>query len=179
MLPSLRTMIAAIIATAIFVSLIGIALIPAPGGNYMHSAGFPPAVQPASEHNPNRQSFHMLGDARRVEELNGLLAFSPSPPSMTVELSSAASDTFEGATSPQPVAVSPRLKPTPARVRVRRRIRLSRGTMAGTYTRSTMPPSRSDPNTTSFNGTHRTVSTSERTLATAPATSAATRDSGF
>lgn len=92
-------MLAAMVATAIVVTLIGIALIPAQIDSYPHS-GFPWVGQPVApqelEQNVKRQA-----SARRAAELTKLLTLGESPVSITAESSSAASDTFDGRMSPQ------------------------------------------------------------------------------
>jgi hypothetical protein len=92
-------MLAAMVATAILVTPIGIALIPAPTDSYPQSSGFPRVEQPVEpqelEQNVKRQA-----SARRAAELTKLLRLAESPATMA-ESSSAASDAFDGRTSPQ------------------------------------------------------------------------------
>jgi hypothetical protein len=99
MLPGLRSMLAAMVATTILVMPIGVALIPAPSDSYPHSAGFPRVEQPVLsqelEQNVKRQAY-----ARRTAELTKLLTLAESPVS-TAESPSAASDALDGRTSPQ------------------------------------------------------------------------------
>jgi hypothetical protein len=100
MLPGLRSMLAAMVATAILVTLIGIALIPTPRDSYDHSARFPQVGQPVLpqelQQNLKRQAY-----ARRAAELTKLLRLAKSPVSITAESSSAASDNSDGRTAPQ------------------------------------------------------------------------------
>jgi hypothetical protein len=90
-------MLAAMVATAILVTPIEIALIPAPTDS---SAGFPqverPSVPQELEWNVKRQA-----SARRAAELTKLLTLAESPDSTTGGSSSAAADAFDGGTSPQ------------------------------------------------------------------------------
>jgi len=103
MLPNLRTILAAMALTAILVTLVGMALMPVPGDPYIRSAGFPrvgqPLVQQAQVENPEWQQLHMLGYARRADELNRLLTLSQLPPPMTNDLQSAALDAGDGGSS--------------------------------------------------------------------------------
>src|SRR5258708_1097711 len=99
MLPDLRTILAAMALTAIFVTLVGTTLMPVPGDPYIRSAGFPrvgqPLVQQAQVENPEQQQLHMLGYARRADELNRLLTLSQLPAPMARELPGAALDTTD------------------------------------------------------------------------------------
>ena len=95
MLPDLRTILAAMALTAILVTLVGTTLMPVPGDPYIRSAGFPrvgqPLVQQAQVENPEREQMHMLGYARRADELNRLLTLSSQMPApMSGELPGAA-----------------------------------------------------------------------------------------
>lgn len=98
MLPGLRSMLAAMVATAILVTPIGIAFIPAPGDSYPRSAGYARVGQPIVPkelvQNVKRQAY-----ARRATELNKLLTLAESAASVAADSSSA--DSFDGPTSPQ------------------------------------------------------------------------------
>jgi hypothetical protein len=100
MLPGPRSMLAAMVATAILVTPIGIALIPAPTDSYPQPAGFPQVEQPfvpqELELNVKRQA-----SARRAAELTKLLTLAESAVSTTPESSNPGSDAFDGRTSPQ------------------------------------------------------------------------------
>jgi hypothetical protein len=102
MLPNLRTILAAMALTAILVTLVGTALMPVPGDPYIRSAGFPrvgqPLVQQAQVENPEWQQLHMLGYARRADELNRLLALSQLPAPISGELPGAL-DGLDGGSS--------------------------------------------------------------------------------
>jgi hypothetical protein len=97
MLPGPRSMLAAMAATAILVTPIGIALLPAPTDP--RSAGFPRVEQPVVpqelEQNVKRQ-----GSARRAAELTKLLTLSE-PPAPTTAESRAASEASDGRSSPR------------------------------------------------------------------------------
>jgi hypothetical protein len=100
MLPDLRTILAAMALTAILVTLVGTTLMPVPGDPYIRSAGFPrvgqPLVQQAQVENPEQQQLHMLGYARRADELNRLLTLSQLPAPMARELPGAALEATDG-----------------------------------------------------------------------------------
>jgi hypothetical protein len=93
-------MLAAMVATAILVTPIGIALIPAPTDSYPQPAGFPqverPFVPQELELNVKREA-----SARRAAELTKLLTLAESAVSTTPESSNPGSDAFDGRTSPQ------------------------------------------------------------------------------
>jgi hypothetical protein len=100
MLPDFRTILAAMTLTAILVTLVGTTLMPVPGDPYIRSAGFPrvgqPLVQQAQVENPEQQQLHMLGYARRADELNRLLTLSQLPAPMARELPGTALDATDG-----------------------------------------------------------------------------------
>jgi hypothetical protein len=102
MLPNLRTILVAMFLTAIVVTLVGTTLMPVPAD--IHSAGFPRVGQPLAPQtqadNPEWQQLHMLGYARRADELNRLLTLSSQLPApMSGELPSAVPDAIDGGSS--------------------------------------------------------------------------------
>jgi hypothetical protein len=73
---------------------------PVPGDPYIRSAGFPrvgqPLVQQAQVENPEWQQLHMLGYARRADELNRLLALSQMPAAIAGDLPGSTLDPADG-----------------------------------------------------------------------------------
>jgi hypothetical protein len=81
MLPNLRTVLVALVATAILVALVGTLLMPVPEDPYIRSAGFPrvgqPLVQQAQVESTDWEQRNVLGNAKRADELNRLKTLPP------------------------------------------------------------------------------------------------------
>jgi hypothetical protein len=98
MLPGPRSMLAAMVATAILVTPIGIALIPAPTDSYPQSAGFPRVEQPGVPQELE-QNVKRRASALRAAELTKLLTLAEPQVSITAESSSPVSEAFDSHTS--------------------------------------------------------------------------------